>query len=90
MLPDEIFPNITNCIGKARGLVHDLDNVKNGHHSLEIAVLCVPDGYMSPYKVSKLRSNSVVAIKRFSKQSWPDPQQFVRQLELARLDIRDW
>ncbi|KAK6121591.1 hypothetical protein DH2020_044671 [Rehmannia glutinosa] len=25
----------------------------------------------------KLRSNSHVAIKRFSKQSWPDPQQFV-------------
>nr|GMD62510.1 probable serine/threonine-protein kinase At4g35230 [Ipomoea batatas] len=25
----------------------------------------------------KLRSNQIVAIKRFSKQSWPDPQQFV-------------
>lgn len=25
----------------------------------------------------RLRSNRVVAIKRFSKQSWPDPQQFV-------------
>lgn len=25
----------------------------------------------------KLRSNRLVAIKRFSKQSWPDPQQFV-------------
>lgn len=25
----------------------------------------------------KLRSNKVVAIKRFSKLSWPDPQQFV-------------
>ncbi|KAL3624925.1 Serine/threonine-protein kinase bsk2 [Castilleja foliolosa] len=79
MVPDEIFPNITNCIAKARGLVHDLDNIKNGHHSLEIAVLCVPDGYMSPYKVSKHRSSSLVAIKRFSKQSWPDPQQFVAE-----------
>ncbi|KAK6143057.1 hypothetical protein DH2020_023405 [Rehmannia glutinosa] len=27
----------------------------------------------------KLRSNSLVAIKRFSKQSWPDPQQFVAE-----------
>lgn len=25
----------------------------------------------------KLRNNCFVAIKRFSKQSWPDPQQFV-------------
>lgn len=25
----------------------------------------------------KLKSNKVVAIKRFSKLSWPDPQQFV-------------
>lgn len=25
----------------------------------------------------KLKSNVLVAIKRFSKQSWPDPQQFV-------------
>lgn len=27
----------------------------------------------------KLRSNGIVAIKRFSKQSWPDPQQFVAE-----------
>ncbi|KAL0410842.1 UNVERIFIED_CONTAM: Serine/threonine-protein kinase BSK2 [Sesamum latifolium] len=27
----------------------------------------------------KLRSNRLVAIKRFSKQSWPDPQQFVAE-----------
>ncbi|KAK3035479.1 hypothetical protein RJ639_034449, partial [Escallonia herrerae] len=27
----------------------------------------------------KLRSNKVVAVKRFSKQSWPDPQQFVAE-----------
>ncbi|GFP97378.1 anaphase-promoting complex subunit 4 [Phtheirospermum japonicum] len=45
MVPDETFPNITNCIGIARGLVHDLDNLKSGHHSLEVAVLRVPDGY---------------------------------------------
>ncbi|KAL3615053.1 Anaphase-promoting complex subunit 4 [Castilleja foliolosa] len=44
-VPDDSFPNITNCIGIARGLVHDLDNKKSGHHSLEIAVLRVPDGY---------------------------------------------
>ncbi|KAG6437858.1 hypothetical protein SASPL_102788 [Salvia splendens] len=27
----------------------------------------------------KLRSNRLVAVKRFSKQSWPDPQQFVAE-----------
>ncbi|KAG6434512.1 hypothetical protein SASPL_106149 [Salvia splendens] len=27
----------------------------------------------------KLRSNRLVAVKRFSKQSWPDPQQFVEE-----------
>ncbi|KAK3013374.1 hypothetical protein RJ639_009539 [Escallonia herrerae] len=27
----------------------------------------------------KLRSNKVVAVKRFSKQSWPDPKQFVAE-----------
>lgn len=29
----------------------------------------------------KLRSNRVVAIKRFSKLSWPDPQQFVVKID---------
>lgn len=29
----------------------------------------------------KLRNNRVVAVKRFSKQSWPDPQQFVVNID---------
>ncbi|KAL6542862.1 hypothetical protein OROHE_010382 [Orobanche hederae] len=48
-VPDETFQNITNCIGIARGLVH---------HSLEIAVLRVPDGYhcvdLSMYKEKQI------------------------------------
>ncbi|KAL6538630.1 Anaphase-promoting complex subunit 4 [Orobanche gracilis] len=48
-VPDETFQNITNCIGIARGLVH---------HSLEIAVLRVPDGYhcvdLSLYKEEQI------------------------------------
>ena len=41
----------------------------------------------------KLRSNRLVAIKRFSKQSWPDPQQFVviifSPIEIIVMDYRD-
>ncbi|KAG8365467.1 hypothetical protein BUALT_Bualt18G0107800 [Buddleja alternifolia] len=58
MVPDETFPNITNCIGIARGLVHDLDNLKSGHTSLEAALLRVPDGYqcvdLSLYKEQQI------------------------------------
>ncbi|KAG6420642.1 hypothetical protein SASPL_117177 [Salvia splendens] len=54
MVPDETFPNITNCIGVARGLIHDSDNLKTGLNSLEVALLCIPDGYrcvdLSQYK----------------------------------------
>ncbi|KAL6544786.1 hypothetical protein OROMI_023648 [Orobanche minor] len=48
-VPGETFQNITNCIGIARGLVH---------HSVEIAVLRVPDGYhcvdLSLYKEKQI------------------------------------
>ncbi|KAG6423682.1 hypothetical protein SASPL_114084 [Salvia splendens] len=54
MVPDETFPNITNCIGVARGLINDTDNLKTGLNSLEVALLCIPDGYhcvdLSQYK----------------------------------------
>lgn len=56
MVPDETFPNITNCIGIAKGLINDADNLKRGHNSLGVAVLRIPDGYrcvdLSLYKVS--------------------------------------
>lgn len=59
MVPDETFPNITNCIGVVRGLIHDADNLKSGHNSLEVALLRIPDGYccadLSLYKVSITR-----------------------------------
>lgn len=55
MLLDETLPHITNCIGIARGFIHDLDSLRNGHNSLEAALLRVPDGYhcvdISLYKV---------------------------------------
>ncbi|KAK6133393.1 hypothetical protein DH2020_032857 [Rehmannia glutinosa] len=58
MVPDETFPNFTNCIGVAKGLMHDQDNLKSGHHSLEVAVLRVPDGYhcvdLSLYKEEQI------------------------------------
>ncbi|KAI3466641.1 hypothetical protein Pfo_023304 [Paulownia fortunei] len=58
MVPDETFPNITNCIGIARGLIHDLDNLKSRHNSLEVAVLHIPDGYhcvdLSLYKEEQI------------------------------------
>ncbi|KAK4491683.1 hypothetical protein RD792_002449 [Penstemon davidsonii] len=45
IIPDETFPNVTNCIGISRGILHDLDNLKDGHTSLEAVLLRVPDGY---------------------------------------------
>ncbi|PIN07121.1 Anaphase-promoting complex (APC), subunit 4 [Handroanthus impetiginosus] len=58
LVPDETFPNITNCIGIMRGLMHDMDNLKSGHSSLEVALLRVPDGYhcvdLSLYKEEQI------------------------------------
>ncbi|GER57032.1 anaphase-promoting complex subunit 4 [Striga asiatica] len=58
MVPNETFPNISNCIGIARGLISNLDNFKSGHSSLEIAVLHVPDDYncvdLSLYKEEQI------------------------------------
>ncbi|KAL3851275.1 hypothetical protein ACJIZ3_013157 [Penstemon smallii] len=45
IIPDETFPNVTNCIGISRGILHDLDNLKDGHTSLEAVLLRVPDGH---------------------------------------------
>ncbi|XAR53667.1 hypothetical protein NMG60_11022305 [Bertholletia excelsa] len=44
-IPDESFLSIRNCIGIARGLMHDLSSVKEGNTSLEAVLLSVPDGY---------------------------------------------
>lgn len=57
IIPDGTFPCITNCIGICRGIMHDLDNIKDLHHtSLEAALLRAPDGYdcvdISLYRVS--------------------------------------
>ncbi|CAA0841182.1 Anaphase-promoting complex subunit 4 [Striga hermonthica] len=58
MVPDETFPDISNCIGIVRGLISDLDNFKSGNSSLEIAVLRVPDDYncvdLSLYKEEQI------------------------------------
>ncbi|KAL0407341.1 UNVERIFIED_CONTAM: Anaphase-promoting complex subunit [Sesamum latifolium] len=58
MVPDETFPNITNCICIARGLIHDLENLKHGQTSLEAVLLRVPDGYhcvdLSLYKEEQI------------------------------------
>ncbi|KAL8463068.1 hypothetical protein ACS0TY_033905 [Phlomoides rotata] len=45
MVPDDFFPNMINCIGITRGLIHDLDYVKSGHNTLEVTLLSIPDGY---------------------------------------------
>ncbi|XP_057796354.1 anaphase-promoting complex subunit 4 [Salvia miltiorrhiza] len=58
MVPDETFPSITNCIGVARGLIHDADNLKMDHNSHEVALLRIPDGYrcvdLSLYKEEQI------------------------------------
>lgn len=54
-IPDESFPDTKNCIGIARGFVHNLVNSENGQPSTEAAVLSIPEGYncvdLSLYKV---------------------------------------
>lgn len=58
MVPDETFPNTTNSICIARGLIHDLENLKHGQNSLEAVLLRVPDGYhcvdLSLYKEEQI------------------------------------
>ncbi|KAF5943733.1 hypothetical protein HYC85_017810 [Camellia sinensis] len=44
-IPEDSFSTIRNCIGIARGFMHDLSSVKKGNASLEAVLLSVPDGY---------------------------------------------
>ncbi|XP_010538367.1 PREDICTED: anaphase-promoting complex subunit 4 isoform X2 [Tarenaya hassleriana] len=57
-VPDEALPDIDNCIGVARGFMHNTINEENGYTSLEAVLLSVPDGYhcvdLSLYKDSEL------------------------------------
>ncbi|KAJ0082208.1 hypothetical protein Patl1_10879 [Pistacia atlantica] len=57
-VPDEPFSDIANCIGIARGFMHDVSNVERGCTSLEVVLLSVPAGYncvdLSLYKESQL------------------------------------
>ncbi|KAL0310674.1 UNVERIFIED_CONTAM: Anaphase-promoting complex subunit [Sesamum angustifolium] len=72
MVPDETFPNITNCVCIARGLIHDLEILKHGRTSLEAVLLRVPDGYhcvdLSLYKEEQmvLLLNEVTAVSESS------------------------
>lgn len=54
-IPEESFPDTKNCIGIARGFVHNLVKSENGQPSTEAAVLSIPEGYncvdLSLYKV---------------------------------------
>lgn len=54
----------------------ELRTATNGFNS---ELIVSESGEKAPNVVyrGKLRNNRFVAIKRFSKQSWPDPQQFV-------------
>ncbi|KAJ9690302.1 hypothetical protein PVL29_012784 [Vitis rotundifolia] len=57
-VPDESFSDVANCIGIARGFMHDSSSVKKGYTSLEAVLLSVPDGYhcvdLSLYKESQM------------------------------------
>lgn len=54
-IPDESFSNVSNCIGIARGFIHDFSDSENGQTSLEAALFSIPNGYscvdLSLYKV---------------------------------------
>lgn len=57
-IPDESYPDTSNCIGIVRGFMHDLSSIKKGYTSLEAVFLCVPQGYhcvdLSLYKESQI------------------------------------
>lgn len=81
---------ILKLVGEAEGKQVDEDQVP-AFKEFDLAELrAATNGFSSELIVSesgekapnvvyrgKLRSNRLVAIKRFSKQSWPEPQQFV-------------
>ncbi|KAH6755079.1 BR-signaling kinase 2 [Perilla frutescens var. hirtella] len=58
-----------------------LAELRSATNSFSNDLIVSESGEKAPNVVyrGKLRSNKIVAIKRFSKQSWPDPQQFVAE-----------
>ncbi|KAK6932482.1 Anaphase-promoting complex subunit 4, WD40 domain [Dillenia turbinata] len=44
-VPDDSYLEIANCIGIARGFMHELNSGLKGYDSVEAALLCVPEGY---------------------------------------------
>ena len=77
-------------VGEANGEQVDQDQVtafeefglaelRAATNGFNIELIVSESGERAPNVVyrGKLRNNRVVAIKRFSKQSWPDPQPFV-------------
>ncbi|KAK4345228.1 hypothetical protein RND71_035404 [Anisodus tanguticus] len=59
-----------------------LDELRAATNGFSSELIVSESGEKAPNVVyrGKLRSNRLVAIKRFSKQSWPDPHQFVKYL----------
>ncbi|GAV58851.1 WD40 domain-containing protein/Apc4_WD40 domain-containing protein/Apc4 domain-containing protein [Cephalotus follicularis] len=57
-IPDDPLSDIANCIGIARGFIHDSISIKRGYTSLEAVFLSIPIGYncvdMSLYKESQI------------------------------------
>ncbi|CAL5324651.1 unnamed protein product [Camellia sinensis] len=60
-IPEDSFSNIRNCIGIARGFMHDLNSVKKGNASLEAVLLSVPDGYHCESQIVLLLNESTTS-----------------------------
>lgn len=86
----ELFSDFQLGIREANGDQMDQDQVPAFKEFGLVELRAATNGFSSELIVSesgekapnvvyrgKLRSNRLVAVKRFSKQSWPDPQQFV-------------
>ncbi|KAL8500575.1 hypothetical protein ACS0TY_020234 [Phlomoides rotata] len=60
---------------------YELAELRGATNGFSSVLIVSESGEKAPNVVyrGKLPSNRLVAIKRFSKQSWPDPQQFVRE-----------
>ncbi|RAL53970.1 hypothetical protein DM860_004441 [Cuscuta australis] len=75
-LPDENQVDQEQVPAFAEFSLAELRTATNGFSS---DLIVSESGEKAPNVVykGKLRSNRIVAVKRFSKQSWPDPQQFL-------------
>ncbi|XP_071722083.1 anaphase-promoting complex subunit 4-like [Rutidosis leptorrhynchoides] len=79
-IPDEPFPEIANCIGIARGFMHELSGEES---SLEAVLVSVPTGYHC-VDVSLYKDNQIVLLLNKSSTSSESSGEALMMIVLAR------